>query len=143
MELYGEVKYIHLSPPHRASTRARTPGVAAGRQRRLEEVAACGQHLGRAPPARSGLGHPTEFVHPVRPRSARGGGMGGAALAQPICTAREPHSTRAGSGGAEDTIRILLWLLLEFDQCAEHAAFGVGVRLAYRRTLRLDFSINT
>jgi hypothetical protein len=60
-----------------------------------------------------------------------------------ICTAREPHSTRAGSGGAEDTIRILLWLLLGFDQCAEHAAFGVGVRLAYRRTLRLDFSINT
>ena len=73
--------------------------------------------------------------------------MGGAALAQPICTAREPHSTRAGSGGAEDTIRSLLWLLLGFDQCAaqcaEHAAFGVGVRLAYRRTLRLDFSINT
>jgi hypothetical protein len=70
-------------------------------------------------------------------------GGGGAALAQPICTAREPHSTRAGSGGAEDTIRLLLWLLLGFDQCAEHAAFGVGVRLAYRRTLRLDFSINT
>ena len=113
MELYGEVKYKRVR---------RTPASSAPTSQRA------------APRQPLPHGHPTAFV-PVLP----GGGWG----AQPICTAREPHSTRAGSGGAEDTIRILLWLLLGFDQCAEHAAFGMGVRLAYRRTLRLDFSINT